>query len=76
VAISERDRRIWAAQVEGLNQHELHVGHEPTGEDRRASLAWINDMRRAHGMPPLCNDEDEHPEIGFYRLAVARGMVK
>lgn len=75
MAVSKRDREIFAKQVEFLRQHELPVGQEPTGEYRRSVLEWINKIRRADGSPEFVNDEDEVPELGFHRVAVARGMV-
>lgn len=76
MAVSKRDREIMARQAAALKEIELPVEMEPTGEQRRQLFAEINKQRRAVGMPELKNDEDEIPEIGFHRIAVARGMVK
>jgi hypothetical protein len=40
-------------------------------------LAWINDLRVQDGLPPFKEDTfDEPPELEFYRLARARGLLR
>jgi hypothetical protein len=39
-------------------------------------IRWMNSIRRSDGTPPLVNDEDEHPELAFHRIAAARRMTR
>lgn len=75
MAVSERDKRIMAKQAAALNDIELPEDAEITGEARTRRFNAVNAERRKLGLPPLINDEDEIPEIGFHRIAVTRGMV-
>jgi hypothetical protein len=73
--ISEKDRLYWARQVASLKEIEKPAGAQITGEERQRLVEWYNERRRAQGRPQLINDEDEVPEIGFYRVAFSRRML-
>ena len=75
MAISDRDRRIWERQVKALRAIELPEGAQVTGKARALLIEWANRDRRANGMSGLVNDEELYPEVGFHRIAVARGMA-
>ena len=71
---SREDWVAWARQVKALRRLELPDGAQLTGEQRRQIVTFMNKVR-AGGTAPLVNDEDTHPELGFHRLAVARGLT-
>lgn len=75
VAVSAEHRRKWKQQAAALKACEQAEDAEITGAARSAQVAVVNARRRADGRPEVVNDEDEFPELGFHRLAVARGLV-
>lgn len=75
MTISDKDRKAWARQVVALKTIEMPAEAEVTGQARNSLIDRANTLRSADGRPALLNDEDSLPELGFHRLAVARGLV-
>lgn len=69
------DVKYWRKMAPLFKEAELPEDHEPTGTWRAAIFRMTNEHRRQNGLPELVNDEDEFPEIGLHRCAVARGMA-
>jgi hypothetical protein len=61
--------------VAALRRIEQPDGAQITGEARKGLIDWINTLRRTDGTPPLVNDEDRYPELGFHRIAASRRMA-
>ena len=75
MAVSAEHRRKFEQQVAVLREYEEPDDAQVTGSQRAQIVAAVNERGRGAGQADLVNDEDEFPELGFHRLAVARGMV-
>jgi hypothetical protein len=77
MAISDEDKRKFRRQAEDLAKID---DTEPIGvETGREVVAWMNEIRAKDGTPPLeltDADEEDRPELEFYRRARALGMVR
>lgn len=58
----ETRAQIMKRQRVGYKDLEVPQDVQPYGEARASSIAWLNERRAKIGMPPLVNDEIEHPE--------------
>ena len=75
MAVSAEHRRKFDQQVEALRSFEEPADAQITGAERASAVAAENERRRLAGKADIVNDEEEYPELGFHRLAAARGMV-
>ena len=75
MVVSAEHRRKFDQQVEGMRSFEEPADAQITGAARATAVAAENERRRLAGKPDVVNDEDQYPELGFHRLAAARGMV-
>jgi hypothetical protein len=73
MAVSERDKRRMAKQAEFLAQSESSTPAD--SEQRRWIRDLVNPKRVAIGLPPFKDDDDDEiPELEFFRRARERGM--
>lgn len=47
-----------------------------TKESRARIHAWINERRRKMGRDPLEEPDEDMPELQFYEIAKARGLLR
>lgn len=47
-----------------------------TPEQRARVLQRVNERRQRDGIPPLLDEDDDPPELEFYRIARARGLLR
>ena len=73
MAASEEDRRRFNRQVRALEEAE--TDEEPSPEERRAIITWLNEVRARDGIPPLRDGVDDAPELELHRIARARGPL-
>ena len=72
--MSEADKARMRRQAEDLAAADTD---EPgTVERRRALLEGVNTMRTADGSEPFTDEDEEAPELAFFRRAKALGMAR
>lgn len=68
----EHFRKLGEASAE-LDREERHWG---TRESRAKILGWINERRRMMDRDPLEDPDEDIPEVQFYEIAKARGLLR
>jgi hypothetical protein len=64
-------RRLARASVE----LERETG-PPSPETRRWMMSFVNERRAKSGTPPLEDNDEQPPELEFFRKARERGMLR
>jgi hypothetical protein len=75
MAASEKDKQYWRNLARASEELEKETDRG-TPEQRAVLLAWVNKLREQIGMPPLVDEDDDPPELEFYRIARARGLLR
>jgi hypothetical protein len=73
--VSKRDRERMAFLAKASAELEKETG-PASPETRRWMIRFANEGRAEIGLPPLEEDDEEPPELEFFRKARARGMLR
>jgi hypothetical protein len=73
--VSKRDHERMAFLAKASAELEKETG-PASPEFRRWVIRFVNPHRAEIGLPPLEEDDDEPPELEFFRRARARGMLR
>lgn len=73
VRVSEHDRRYMKRLGEFLREAE---SYEPASDEQREwARRLANEWRSKNGLPLLEEEDDDPPELGFFRRAKALGIL-
>jgi len=75
VTVSEHDREYMRRLAKASAELEGETG-PPSPATRRWMIGVVNERRAKSGLPPLEDDDEQPPELEFFRKARERGMLR